>query len=229
MTTLFLMRHGRSTANSAGVLAGRAEGIELDATGRDQALAAGARLAAVPLVEAYASPLLRTQQTAKLVLGERDVTLTTDDRLEECEYGDWTGRKLSELLTEPLWPTIQNHPSAVKFTGGESLTSMSARAIDFVRERDRELTAEYGPDAAWLAVSHGDVIRAIVADAVGLHLDNYQRLVANPASISVINYAPERATLVALNTLDGDALQYLPNADLAANLGGGTGTSEPAS
>ena len=226
MATVLLLRHGRSAAHAHGGLAGR-QPVELDETGRSQAAAAGARLRAVPLAAVVTSPLVRCRQTLELALP--DVTPAVDDGLTECGYGDWEGRPLTELAEDPLWPVVQQHPSAVVFPNGEAMAAMSARAVAAIRRWDAAVVAEHGPDALWLACSHGDVIKAIVADALGLHLDEFQRIVADPASVSVVRYTPTRPFLVRLNdTADLSALvppkrrrRRRPSSD--AVVGGGAG------
>jgi probable phosphomutase (TIGR03848 family) len=200
VSTVVLLRHGRTAANSGGVLAGWTPGVGLDETGQEQAAAAGRRLAGVPLAAVVASPLQRCQETARAVLAAdpgRDLALQTDERLGEVRYGDWTGAELKRLAKDPLWKVVQAHPSAVTFPGegGESLRAMQARAVDAVREWDARL----GPDATWVAVSHGDVIKALVADALGLHLDGFQRIVADPCSVTVLRYTEVRPFVVRLN------------------------------
>ena len=201
MATVLLLRHGRTAANSAGVLAGRSEGILLDDTGVEQAARAGARLAALPLAAVVSSPLERCRQTADAVLAARGngIGVTVDERLTECGYGDWTGQELKRLAKDPLWKAVQAHPSSVTFPGGESMRTMQARAVEAVREWDRRVSAEHGPDGLWLAVSHGDVIKAVVADAGGTDLDHFQRVVVNPTSVSVVSYTPLRPFLVRCN------------------------------
>ncbi|OYO22143.1 phosphoglycerate mutase [Enemella dayhoffiae] len=225
MTTLFLVRHGRSTANTAGVLAGRAEGVELDETGQEQARAVGERLAGVPLAAVVTSPIQRCVQTTELLLGDRGLTPALEPGLTECDYGEWTGHKLTELASHDLWQTVQRQPSAARFPGGEALTQLSARAIDTVREWDRRLHAEHGDRAAWLAVSHGDVIKAILADALGLHLDSFQRIMVDPASVSVIRYTESRPYVVTMNSTTGPLASLIPPAegDPDAAVGGGLG------
>src|SRR6185312_1253405 len=100
---------------------------------------------------------------------------------------------------EPLWRTVQDHASAAVFPGGESLRDLSHRTVDAVREWDAKVAAEHGEDALWLACTHGDVIKAVVADALGLHLDQFQRIVADPASVTVIRYTPVRPFVLRLN------------------------------
>jgi len=121
--------------------------------------------------------------------------------------------------------TATQHPSAAVFPNGEAMAAMSARAVAAMRYWDAQVTAEHGPDALWLACTHGDVIKAIVADAMGLHLDQFQRLVADPASVSVIRYTPTRPFLVRLN--DTADLAALVPKDKAASsdaaVGGGAG------
>ncbi|RSM64438.1 phosphoglycerate mutase [Actinoplanes sp. ATCC 53533] len=226
MATVLLLRHGRTTANATGGLAGRLP-VELDDTGRGQAQRVGERLRKLPLAAVVTSPLIRCRQTLELALPE--IVPEVDEGLIECGYGDWEGRPLSELAAEPLWPVVQQHPSAVVFPNGEAMAAMSARAVATIRRWDALVTATHGPEALWLACSHGDVIKAIVADAMGLHLDEFQRLVADPASVSVIRYTPTRPFLVRLNdTADLSALVppkpaegALPESDAA--VGGGSG------
>jgi len=225
VATVLLLRHGRTNANASGGLAGRMP-VELDDTGRGQALRVGERLRKLPLAAVVTSPLIRCRQTLDLALPE--IVPEIDEGLIECGYGDWEGRPLKELAQEPLWPVVQQHPSAVVFPNGEAMAAMSARAVATIRRWDAQVTAQHGSDALWLACSHGDVIKAIVADAMGLHLDEFQRLVADPASVSVIRYTPMRPFLVRLNdTADLSALVpkpaegVLPESDAA--VGGGAG------
>ena len=208
MSTVILLRHGRTTANTGGVLAGWTPGVQLDDTGRAQARAAGERLAKVPLRAVVSSPLERCLQTAAALVDGRDVDVQTDDRLGEARYGDWTGRTLKELVKEPLWKVVQQHPSAAVFPGpeGEGLAQTQARAVAAVRAWN----AAIGPDAVWLACSHGDVIKAILADALGLHLDQFQRIVVDPASISVITYTDTRPFVLRVNDTGGDVSGLVP-------------------
>jgi probable phosphomutase (TIGR03848 family) len=196
VATVLLLRHGRTAANASGGLAGR-QPVELDDTGRRQAVAAGERLRTLPLAAVVTSPLIRCRQTLELAVP--DVTPAVDDGLIECGYGDWEGQPLKKLAKEPLWRVVQQHPSAAVFPNGEAMAAMSARAVAAIRRWDAAVSEQHGPDALWLACSHGDVIKAIVADALGLHLDEFQRIVADPASVSVIRYTPTRPFLVRLN------------------------------
>jgi probable phosphomutase (TIGR03848 family) len=218
MATVILLRHGRTTANADGGLAGRSP-VELDEVGRSQAAAVAERLRGVPLAAVVTSPLPRCRQTLELALP--GVPATVDDRLVECGYGDWQGRPLSELAKDPLWPVVQLHPSAVTFPGedGESMAAMAARAVAAVRDWDARVAAASGEHAVWLACSHGDVIKAIVADALGLHLDLFQRLVVNPGSLTAIRYTPTRPFLLRLG--DGGELWSEPPKGSDAAVGGG--------
>jgi probable phosphomutase (TIGR03848 family) len=208
VTTVILLRHGRTTANTGGVLAGWTPGVLLDETGTAQVRAVGERLAAVPLAAIVSSPLERCRQTAEAVAGGRELEVQTDDRLGEARYGDWTGRTLKELVKEPLWKVVQQHPSAAVFPGpeGEGLAQTQARAVAAVREWNAKL----GPEAVWLACSHGDVIKAILADALGLHLDQFQRIVVDPASVSVVTYTETRPFVVRVNDTGGDVAALIP-------------------
>lgn len=199
MPTVLLIRHGRTTANAGGILAGWAPGVLLDGTGREQALELRQRLAGGRLDAVISSPLERCLQTAALALPWEANGPVHDDRVGECRYGEWTGRALTSLSKEPLWRVVQSHPSAAVFPGGESLRAMQSRAVDAVREWNVRL----GDDAVYAVFSHGDVIKAILADALGLHLDQFQRLIVDPCSVSVVHYAPERAFVERMNDRSG--------------------------
>jgi probable phosphomutase (TIGR03848 family) len=155
----------------------------------------------------------------------------TDKALTECDYGEWQGRPLKELARLALWKTVQTNPSAATFPGGESLPQMQARAVDAVRRRDAAVTAAHGAGAVWLAVSHGDVIKSVIADALGMHLDLFQRIQVDPSSISVIRYTEARPYVLATNTHEGDLSWLAPKpgrkprrrADHGAAVGGGAG------
>jgi probable phosphomutase (TIGR03848 family) len=207
MTTVLLLRHGRTTANASGVLAGNLP-VELDDNGRAQAEAVGVRLAALPLAAVVSSPLLRCRQTVELALPGREVEVEAG--LTECGYGDWIGRSLKELAEEPLWRTVQQHPAAAIFPGGESMAGMATRAVAAMRAWDARIKAEHGDEAVWVASSHGDVIKAIVADAIGLHLDLFQRINVDPGSITAIRYTEHRPFLLRLSDSGGDLAALVP-------------------
>lgn len=230
MATLILVRHGRTTANASGMLAGRLPGTRLDETGERQAAKAADRIVPVPLAAVVTSPQERCKQTTRAVLAAqraagRSQRAVTDRGLAECDYGDWQGRTLKELAGEPLWKVVQRQPSAAAFPGGESMVAMQHRAVSAVRTRDARITAAHGAGAVWVAVSHGDIIKAVLADALGLHLDHFQRIHVDPASISVIRYTEDRPYVLASNTHDGDLswlAQQAPT-DTSAAVGGGAG------
>lgn len=215
MPTVLLIRHGRTAANATGVLAGWTPGVGLDDRGREQAGQLAARLAGLPLAAIVTSPLQRCRETAAVLVegvGGTTVRPAVDHRLGECRYGDWTGRPLKELAKDPLWQVVQAHPSAVTFPGaaGESMLSMQLRAVESVRERDAAVAAQHGPDAIWVAVSHGDVIKAVLADALGMHLDAFQRIVVDPCSVSVVRYTALRPFTVRVNDTGGDLAGLVP-------------------
>jgi len=197
--TVILLRHGRSTSNTAHTLAGRSAGVELDDKGREQAAALPGRLAGLPIRALVRSPLLRCRLTLEPLAAALNLDPLIDDRLAEVDYGQWTGRELKELVTEPLWSVVQQQPSAAVFPDGEALAAVQARAVAAVREHDRRLAEEHGGDALWVACTHGDVIKAVVADALGTHLDSFQRITADPASMSVIRYTSLRPFVLHVN------------------------------
>lgn len=219
MTTLLLIRHGRTDANVQGILAGWTPGVTLDDTGVQQATSLGERLSGLQLSGIVASPLERTMQTAHHIAAHhQQLVVRKDERLAEVRYGDWTGRELSALTSEPLWRQVQTHPSSVTFPGeGESMAAMAARANESVRFWN----AEFGSDAMWAAVSHGDVIKAIIADALGLHLDQFQRIHVDPCSVTIIKYHEHRPLVVRMNDTCG-AFEGIGS--VTPVLGGGAGS-----
>ena len=206
MTTVLLVRHGL-TALTGPVLAGRTPGVDLDERGRTQAAAVAQRLAGVAVQAIVSSPLERCVQTAEFIAKERDVTVETDARLIECGYGDWTGQEINKLAKDPLWKVVQAHPSAVTFPGegGEAMRDAQVRAVDAVRSWNTKL----GADAIWVACSHADIIKSVVADALGMHLDTFQRIVVDPCSVTVISYTALRPFVVRVNDTGTDLATLL--------------------
>jgi probable phosphomutase (TIGR03848 family) len=197
--TVILLRHGRSTSNTAHVLAGRSEGVDLDDKGRQQAAELVDRIGELPIRAVVSSPLLRCRRTIEPLAEALGIEPVLDDRFSEVDYGEWTGRKIGDLVKEPLWGVVQAHPSAAVFPGGEGLAQVQARAVAAVRDHDTRLAEQHRGDALWLACTHGDVIKAVVADALGLHLDGFQRVSADPASMSVIHYTRLRPFVMHVN------------------------------
>ena len=247
--TVLLVRHGRTTANASGVLAGWTPGIGLDDTGRAQAAALAQRMAPVPLAAVVSSPLQRCRETAEALTAVSGPParrrgrptarpeVVDDERLGEARYGDWTGRALKDLARDPLWPVVQVHPSAVTFpgAGGESMLAMQVRAVEAVRAHDTRVAAAAGEQAIWVAVSHGDVIKAVLADALGMHLDAFQRIVVDPCSVSVVRYSRLRPFVARVNDTGAELGSLVPPPrgrrrstparDSDAVVGGSTGTA----
>lgn len=179
MSTLLLLRHA-TTAATGKTLGGRTE-APLDEGGRAQAAAAAERLAGVKLAAVYASPLARTMETARVVAASHGLGVRPAEGLLEVEYGQWTDKPLAQAAKTKLWPTIQQRPSQVTFPDGETIRGMQVRAVDAVEE----IVARH-PKGTVLAVSHADVIKAIVSFYLGQPLDLFQRIAIAPASVTVL-------------------------------------------
>ncbi len=210
MATVILLRHARSSANGAGVLAGRTPKVGLDESGLKQAAGLVERFAGVPVAAVVSSPLQRCRQTVAPLVAELGLSVVSDGRLAEVDYGEWTGRKLASLGKEPLWQVVQAHPSAAVFPGGEGLAAVQARAVAAVRAHGERVVAEHGPEAVWVVCSHGDVIKAVLADALGVHLDSFQRIVVDPCSVSVVRYTHTRPFVLRVNDTGGGLSGLVP-------------------
>lgn len=207
MATIVLVRHA-TTAATGKRLGGWTPGVHLDDAGRDQAEATAERLAGLPVAAVYASPLERTQQTARIVAKPHGVRVRTRRDLGEVDYGDWTDRPLDELRREPLWATIQQVPSRVTFPGGGSIRGVQAQVVAAIEE----LADAHGDDTIVL-VSHADVIKAAVAWLLGMPLDVFQRLVISPASTTVLQL-PANGMPMLLHCNDTGSIE-LPTAGAA--------------
>ncbi len=196
MTVVHLVRHGQ-TPSTGKVLPGRAKGLHLAETGRVQAERAAKRFQelAVAPTAVYASPLERTRETAKPIAKALGLTTKIHRGLLECEFGEWTGKELKELMKLPEWETVQRAPSLFRFPGGESFSEMQTRAFGAVTE-----IADAHRGESVVLVSHADPIKAIVAAAVGTPLDLFQRLVISPCSITTLGFSRQGVIVLSVNT-----------------------------
>lgn len=184
MKRLLLLRHA-TTDHTGKRLSGWTPGIHLGSKGTEEARALAERLAPVELHAVYSSPLERCQETAAAVAEPRGLKVGLVEDLGEVRYGDWTGKELGELAKTDLWRTVQLHPSGARFPGGESLHEMQTRAVAACER----LRAEH-PDQTVAVCSHADVIKAVVAHYLGMHLDLFQRLVVTTASVTALGFGP---------------------------------------
>ncbi len=215
-TIVYLVRHGLSTANASGVLAGRDESVHLNDAGKEQARLLAIRLSAEKFDRIYTSPLPRCQETIAPYLESANTTAIIDPNFIEMEYGTWSGKKLSKLSKKELWPTIQSTPSRVRFPHGESFLEMSHRA-------NQALHNVCDGFQKVCIVSHGDVIKAIVASHLSLSVDHLQKFAVDPASITIISLGEARSTLLKLN--DTSHLNQNRDSSSKETLGGGAGAS----
>lgn len=199
MTLVVLIRHAHSVANGSGILAGRTEGITLSPTGRKQAQDLAKRLGVIPIKSLRSSPLERCEQTIspwlkRITDTNPKLSVQVDEDLSEVDYGQWTGRKLRSLAKESLWKIVQDEPSKVVFPDGEGMQAMQDRAM---RALHRGLDKRGKGHV--ILVSHGDVLKSIIASALNMHLDEFQRIVIDPASISILDYSTSKPRLILMN------------------------------
>jgi probable phosphoglycerate mutase len=201
-TVVLLVRHG-TTPTTGKVLPGRARGLSLSEQGRKEAESAAARIAKVPRVAAvYASPLERAWETAQPIARAHRLRPRTERGLLEVDVGRWVGQRLDRLRKLPEWRIVQRRPSAFRFPGGESFVELQARAVETVAD----LAAQHRGKTI-VAVSHGDPIRIVVAHALGIHLDLFQRVHVAPASITVIAYHGASISVLTVNSLGDDLMR----------------------
>lgn len=197
MTVLLLVRHGH-TDTAGKRLTGWNRGVHLNAHGRAQAEALVGRLEGIPLAAIYSSPLERCRETAAPLARARALSVRTRRGLLEVDYGDWSGKTLTQLRRTALWKVVQQAPSAVTFPGGESLLAVQERAV-----AELDAIARDHPRATVAVFSHADVVRLALAHYAGMHLDQLQRLVVDPASVSVVVVGAGTPRLVKVNDTGG--------------------------
>lgn len=208
MAVCLLVRHGHSSANEAGELAGWREGVRLTDRGREQARAAAELVASAAPVRLVSSPLERCRETAKILGEGLGLTIDVDDEVGECHYGVWTGRPLRDLAADPLWRLVQDDPEEAVFPPspqyrGESLVAMGDRLVTALRRLDAAVETDHGPNAVWVAVSHGDPIKALLAHAGGGGIAQLQRFHVDPGSVSIVRLWAERSMLLGSNLRSG--------------------------
>jgi len=217
---IVLIRHAHSTANAAGILSGQLPNVHLSKSGQEQAERLAERLGKLTIAEVQLSPMDRCSETLAPWLAKygKSVTVISQPNLVEVDYGNWSGKKLATLSRAKLWRKVQGQPSAVTFPQGESLAQMQVRAMKTVHdffESNLELT---------IMVSHGDVIKSIVASSLGMHLDDFQRIVIDPASITILESSGGSIRLTRLNDSDSSVSELLQSKNKRGHLlGGGKG------
>jgi probable phosphomutase (TIGR03848 family) len=205
-TLILMVRHGQ-TPTTGTSLPGRAPGLHLAETGQQQAEAVAARIAELDRVDAiYASPLERARETAAPIGKARGLKVGIEKGLLECDFGDWTGSLLKDLMKLPQWQTVQKFPSGFRFPNGESFTDMQSRMVNTL---DR-LRAVH-PGGVVVVVSHADPIKAAVAQAMGTHLDLFQRIVISTCSISAVVYGTTGPVVLTVNSTGGSLKELRPS------------------
>lgn len=195
MTTFLLLRHAHSTANEAGILAGRIEGVSLSVVGRKQAQNLVKALKDVTVDRIISSPLPRCIDTVTMVAVTRRQRIHRDERFIEMDYGQWSGRKLKELAKEKSWKQIQSKPSSFAFPHGESFTGAALR----IEKGLKALMRKY-PHKTILIVTHGDIIKMALQLSNGGPLDNFQHFLVDTCSLSEIHWTPQSRTVVRSNS-----------------------------
>ncbi len=194
-TLALFVRHGR-TPTTGKILPGQARGLHLSDEGNAQAQEAAERLAVLEVDAVYASPLERARETAAPIGKRLGVKVRADRGLADCDFGEWTGAELKALAKLPAWGAVQHHPSGFRFPGGESFLEMYSRVLGAV---ERLRAGHTGGTVVF--VSHADPIKAAVAHAAGAHLDQFQRFVISPCSVTAIAYGEAASSVLTVNSM----------------------------
>lgn len=223
MKTIFLVRHGRSTANQKGVLAGRSPKVELDDVGISQAKAVGEFFSSWKIDKLITSPLERCLTTAKEISNQQNKSLKVEisKNFIECDYGTWTNKKLANLSSLPLWKVVQENPSLVTFPKGESMLQMATRASAGLMSALAQIKK---PKANLVIVTHADLIKALISHTLGMHLDQFQKIIVDPASISTLTFQNNKFFVAGVNDRSHlKSIKSKTKAPSGAVLGGGAG------
>ena len=220
-----LIRHAHSQANLAGVLSGRRPNVHLSKEGIEQARDLARRLGDFVPHQIRISPMERCLETISPWISTSKRSKTNrvqpiiDHGLTEVDYGDWSGKKLSVLSNNKLWSVVQNTPSQMYFPKGEGILEMQSRALQSIHSSiDRKAKTPL------VIVSHGDVIKSIVADCLGMHIDEFQRIIIDPASVSIIDFSQAKPRVLLLNDNRAVVTDLLVGKKRSTNLlGGGSG------
>lgn len=195
MTQILLVRHAVNDFVKTGKLAGWTPEVHLNDEGKAQAEALGRRLADAPIARLYSSPLERTMETAEAIHQHHpQLEIVQNTELGEVRYGDWEGKEVRALQSRKMWHVIQEYPSRAYFPNGETMRGVQVRAVNEV-----ERLAAVHPRELVVVVSHADIIKMVVAHFLGMHLDNFQRIVISPASISSLMLGYGRPYVAAIN------------------------------
>ena len=220
MGTVILIRHARSTANASNILAGQSPGVRLDPTGVEQSKSLADLLGELPINRVFVSPLERCIDTISPWLTKygNSVEVHSEPRIIEPDYGTWSGRSLEELALEKLWSDVQHNPAEVTFPSGEKFADVWNRVADFYAQI-RELANDGGN---YIVVSHGDIIKFLIANVLNIRFEHFQALVVEPASISIAQFSEKRARLVQFNR-SAQEIDTLVRSLSPATLGGESG------
>lgn len=190
-----LIRHAVNDFVKTGKLAGWTPEVHLNDDGKAQATALGERLADAPIKQLYASPLERTMETAQAIQQHHpQLEIQPNEGLGEVRYGDWEGAKIADLRRRKMWEVVQEYPSRASFPNGETMRGVQTRAVNEVER----LVAAHPRDLV-IVVAHADLIKMVLAHYLGMHLDNFQRIVVSPASINTLMLGHSRPFVATLN------------------------------
>jgi probable phosphomutase (TIGR03848 family) len=197
MTTILLIRHAVNDFVKTGKLAGWTPGVHLNEEGKAQAEALGERLKTLSLNALYASPLERTMETAEAIAQyHANIEIVQNEAIGEVQYGDWQGMKIADLRRRKMWDVVQEYPSRASFPNGETMRGVQVRIVNEIER----LVAEH-PNQTIALVFHADLIKMTMAHFLGMHLDNFQRIVISPASISTLQLGFGRPYVVSVNDI----------------------------
>ena len=182
MAYILLVRHGQNEWVEKKRLAGWLPDIHLNEKGKQQATDLAGRLAHLPIKAVYSSPVTRCLETADYIGRVLELEVEPLEDVGEVRYGEWEGAEIEALSKEKSWYAVQHFPSRFRFPQGEALREVQARAISALET----LATKHEKSEMIAVVSHADLIKLMLANYLGIHIDLFQRIVIAPCSVSVL-------------------------------------------
>jgi broad specificity phosphatase PhoE len=180
MALVILVRHGQTDENVSGKISGQGP-VPLNARGQEQAQLAAEVLTALGVTHLFCSPVVRARQTAEMLSQHLGLEVAEMPDLREVGYGEWEGKFFHEIRQSPIAHQVFNDPVNAVFPNGESLPAVQQRGVQVI-----ETVRRQHPQGVLVFVSHGDVIRTVLAHYLDMVFNEYRRINIDLGALSVL-------------------------------------------